>query len=112
MIDPTLWSNVPFRAPTAFRDWGGTHALVHQAIADTAARASKPYQVYPLGGGVGTKGWMQAHAQEHINANLALAVSGPANLSDYNLGEREDWDNFHLVHADEHRRLHTAAGIV
>lgn len=111
MIAPNLWAAVPFQNRTALLDWQGQHALWHQAVADTAAAAGKKYATYPLGDGVGTPDWQRVHAQEHVNANLALGISGPPSLTDFDFAKAEDFASFHWTHGQESERLRAAAGV-
>lgn len=112
MISPTLWSDVPFGNRTALSDFEGYHALWHQAVADTSANAGTPYQVYPLGHGVGSPAWQEAHQREHINANLALGISGPPILTDYDFRDPVAFATFMFIHGQESLRLAQAAGII
>lgn len=110
-MSPTLWSDIPFKNRTALDDWGGVHLLQHRVYAETAAKAGKSYRVYPLGGAIGSPEWMRAHAQEHINAHLALGIAGPPNLTDYTLTDQEGWANFHFIHAQSTNVWRVAVGI-
>lgn len=112
MMSPTLWADIPHKNRTALRDFGGYHALAHVAIYETVARAGFPYQVYPLGDGIGTPGWQDVHQREHVNANRALGIAGPALLADYDFEDRVAFATWMFIHSQEHLRLHAAAGII
>lgn len=111
MIDPSLWADVPHKNPTARNDWGGTHALYHLVMADVLSRAGMSYRTFPLGGGVGSPAWQHAHQQEHENANAAMGLSGPPQMTDVNFNSPEEFANFMFQHAQETNRQRKAAGI-
>lgn len=86
--------------------------LWHRAVAETAALAGAPYRTYPLGDGIGSPAWQDVHQREHINANLALGISGPPILLDYDFSDPVAFATYMFVHAQESIRLAQAAGIV
>lgn len=112
MIWPGSWADIPFNNRTALVDFQGYHALWHQAVAETASRAGRAYQTYPLGDSVGSSNWQDVHQREHVNANLALGISGPPILLDYDFRDPTAFANFHFIHAQESIRLAQAAGII
>lgn len=111
MMSAHLWADVVFGSRTALQDFAGFHALAHQVIAEQSSRQGRPYQVYPLGANVGSPDWQDVHQREHINANLALGIPAPGALNDYDFTDEDAFHNFHWSHAQEHLRLHAAAGI-
>lgn len=112
MMSPAMWADVPFGNRTALRDFQGYHAIWHQVVAETSARAGFAYQVYPLGDAVGSPIWQDIHQREHVNANAALGITGPPLLTDYDFKDRTAFATFMWVHANESIRLATAAGII
>lgn len=112
MIWPGTWSDVPHNNRTALLDHQGGHALWHQVVADVASRAGKPYQTYPLGDGIGSPIWQALHQREHVNAALALGITGPPILTDYDFKDAAAFHTYMFVHAQESIRLAAAAGVV
>ncbi len=112
MMDPKLWQSLPFRDTTAWIDFLGQHSRWHQVLAQSIfAKNGKMYRIYPLGDGGGQE-WHLAHQDEHIGAANALGLAAPPDFSSYNLSDPTEFASWVWLHAEEHIRLRTPAGIV
>lgn len=111
MIDPAVWSNVPFENRTAWIDFVGSHWLYHRALAEHVARTfAVTYRVYPIGD-PGADAWLHAVQETYTNACTALGVSPPGDLSGYDLTDAEDFASFTFLISQTARRLRQAAGL-
>lgn len=111
MIDPSVFSNVPFKNPTAWSDFVGTHWLYHRALAEHVTRTTgAAYRVYPIGDG-GSDVWQHAVEQTYVNACNALGVSGPGELAGFDLTDENDFASFTFLISQTLRRLREAAGL-
>jgi len=112
MVNPTLWSQLPFGDLPAWQAFLGDHARAHALIFAQAVALSRPvYETYPLGDGGGTE-WLTAHHLEHRAICHSLGISPPPDLASYRLDDPEQWSDWMQAHADEHVRVQSAAGIV
>lgn len=110
-VDPSLWSNVPYRNPTAWRDFVGTHYLWHRSLSEHVARTlGVSYRVPPIGDGGGAV-WLQAVQQTYVNASQALGLAPPADLSSYDLREPDQFASWTFLVSQSARRLRVAGGL-
>jgi hypothetical protein len=112
MIDPSLWNNVPFKNPTAWRDFVGTHWLYWQqglapAIFDLTGLTVR---LYPIGDGGGGQ-WLQAVQAQYVAGAAALGAEPPPDLSSYDLSNAEDFASWTFLLAQSAQRLRIAAGL-
>ena len=111
MIDPVLFSELPFGDLTAFSDFVGTNALYHRALAQTAAAGGFPYRTFPLGDFGSGPEWLHALNAQMVAACAALGITGPTDVASYNLNDPNDFASFTLAYANDLRRLRTAVGV-
>lgn len=110
-VDPTLWASVPFRNPTAFRDFAGTLELWTRALAQRIHQLTgASIVVLPLGDGGGAE-WLSGVQTQFEEAATALGIAGPGDLESYDLSRAEDFASWTWVLSNEARRLRSAAGL-
>lgn len=111
---PTLWQSLQFGDKNAFVDFLGQHALWHVAMDHTIrAGLGAPFPSLPLGDGPIDDGddWHAAHQAMHEGEASGLALAGPPDFTAYDLNKRDDFATWTWLHALEHVRTGTAAGI-
>ncbi len=112
---PIAWQSLPFGDKSAFIDWLGQHDLWHRALDhQLAAQGVKPYPSLSLGDGPGDENsddWHATHQTMHDGEAGGLGLSGSADFSSYNLNDRDEFATWTFLHAQEHERLASAAGI-
>lgn len=112
MLDPSLFSGVPFHNRTAFADAAGTLDLYHAVLADAIARLTQtPVRKYPLGNGRGEKEWLTALTRQHADEAQALGLPGPPDFTDFSLGDPSEWASFWFIVANDLQRIRIAAGV-
>lgn len=110
MVDPSLWSNVPFRNPTAWADFVGQHWLWHRALAEHVTRTTgASYRVLPIGDGGGAL-WLQAVQATYVNACVALGLEPPSDFTSYDLSQAEDFASWTFLVSQTASRLRETAG--
>lgn len=110
-VDPSVWSNVPFKNPTAWTDFVGTHYLYHVGLAQhVTLTTGETYRVYPIGDAGGGDVWQHAVQETYLNACRALGVSPPGELADFDLNDENDFASFTFLISQTARRLREAAG--
>jgi hypothetical protein len=112
VIDPRLFSGLPFNNKTAWLDFLGVHDLYWKQglIPAIQGITGNSFKTYPLGGGGGAD-WLSAVQQTYQNAALALGVSPPPDLQSYDLGQASDFASWTFIISQELRRLSLAAGL-
>ena len=112
MIDFSLLASTPFRNPTAFRDMAGILAIAHQDIAETIERQTNtPVTLSPLGDGrPGDQHWQFALQQALNSECLALGITQPSDLSDFNLTDEAEFYSFTFLLGNEMNGLDSAQG--
>ena len=112
MIDPALFSNVPFRNATAWTDFTGTLWLYLRALAEHVGRnQGVTIRVQPIGDGDGRSRWLQAVQETLVSASLALQIAPPNDLSSYDLSEPEQFASWTFLVSQQCSRMREAAGI-
>lgn len=112
MIDPNLFSNIPFRNKTAWKDFTGTLLLYWQqglapaiyALTGTAIR------LFPIGDGGGAQ-WSQAVQSQYEEGCQALGITAPPDLASYDLSKEEEFQSFTFLISQTTQRLRIAAGL-
>ncbi len=113
VMSPSLWQDVPYGDSDAWQDFLGVHSIQHGQL-DKKILALKPgfaLKRYPLGDG-GEGDWLFANQQQHVSECLALGIAGPPDLQSYDLKDKTQFLAWNQLHAQEHKRMNTAAGLV
>ena len=109
--DPTLWASLPFKNPTAWKDFTGTLELYMRALAQRIHQTTGlSIRVLPLGEGGGSE-WMAAVQAQFESAATALGIAAPGDLESYDLGRADQFASWTWTVSQEARRLRTAAGL-
>ena len=111
MIDPSVFNNVPFRNPTAWKDFVGTHYLWWRALNEQIfALTGTAIREYPIGDGGGAE-WLQAVQAQYVDASAALGLSPPPDLSSYDLTKAPEYASWTFLVSQAATRLRAAAGL-
>lgn len=112
MVDPNLFSHLPFRNTTAWKDFTGTLWLYWQqglapaifGLTGTAIR------LYPIGDGGGPQ-WQSAVQHQYEDGCAALGIAEPPDLASYDLSKEEEFASFTFLISQTTQRLRIAAGL-
>lgn len=111
MIDPNLFSGVPYRNTTALVDFAGTLQLYFRPLADAIfATTGRAIRLYPIGDPLGPT-WLQAIQAQYTEAADALGLPIPQDLAEYDLTRAEDHASFFFIISQETRALREAVGL-
>lgn len=111
MIDTRMWASVPFKNPTAWVDFVGTHDLWWRVVSDRiVALTGAPIRTYPLGSG-GGQVWLAAVQQQYTHAAEALGLEPPPDLQTYDLSEPGDFASWTWVISQTARQIALATGL-
>src|ERR1700693_773377 len=114
LFQARLWQSLPFADKDAFVDFLGQHALWHSDVDHLIRSAgAAPYPSLPLGDGPIEDGadWHEVHQAMHEGEAAGLALSGPPDFTAYDLNKRDEFASYVWLHAAEHQRLASAAGL-
>lgn len=103
LLPAVLWQSVSYGDPDAFLDWNLQHALTHQALAMKTTTA-----IIPLDS---LRDDPFPHGELHRNEAAALGLPVIWDFTNYQLKERDSFDEFMLAHSEHHRLLASAAGL-
>lgn len=111
MIDPSLWSSIPPRNPSAWADFLGQFEIWHRALAQTIARTTgRSIYTFPMGDG-GSSEWLSAVQRVYAEATAALGIAGPTDLQSYDLNNPTEFASWAWLVSLESRRVRLAAGL-
>lgn len=113
MISTHLLATVPHRNPTAFADWAGTLAFVHQALAAAIQRQTGvAVRLVPLGNGRGEYEWLDALTHQHRDEARALGIAAPPDFTEFSVRDPAEFASLTWTVSEDLERLRLGAGLV
>lgn len=102
--------------PAGFGLWRIGHYLEHQALIKAAGALTPPTRIadydlaYWQDEPIVVTSWLARHAQVHLALRIPANFSG-IDLSEVDLSDDTEWDEWHANHSQEHQALRAFYGL-
>lgn len=105
------FSDVPFGNEAAWEIFLQQHALAHQAVAAALAAKGKSVSVVIMPDPVTSlEDWLMTNNQAHQQEVTAIGLN-VANINDVDLEDKEQYEQWMLLHAQIHAATNNALGL-
>lgn len=102
--------DVEFEDTEAMQQFAFVHLLAHNSIAEYLADQNLSIDNFPIDNMENQEDWMFQHMQTHIVIAQRLGLDAPQDLEVYDLQDKQQFYDWHALHAGEHDRILLAIG--
>lgn len=110
-MDMTIFTDVPFGNRDAFDDFLFANSQAHHDIAAKLEQSGKAIDSFPLTEVGDPKDWLAVHNDMHQQEFNSLGLTGLPDLSEFDLADRKQYDDFMYLHAAAHQTVNNALGL-
>lgn len=110
-MDMMTFVDTPFGDQDAFKDFLFNNSRAHHDVATKLEQMGHSIDAYPLTDMSDENDWKEIHNQTHQQEFSLLGLIGLPDLSEVDLKDEQQYDDWMQAHADAHFAVNTALGL-